>query len=276
MTYASILVTLSLGRTNAQRLGVVGDLAERFEAHIIGMAVCQPIHISSSDAYLLSDLAVQDRESRMQEMAAAETEFRNAMRGRAKSFDWRAYLTVAPLADEVATRARSADLVVSGGDRHQNQFEISNPLRAGDLVMQTGRPVLIVPDGVERFSLDHVMVAWKDGREARRAISDGLPLLKKAGRVTVMEVAPAAEAAEVRSRLADVVAWLGRHGIAATALPVESGSDEAARVNMTAAGQKADLVVAGAYAHSRIHEWVLGGVTRDLLLHTDRCAMVSH
>ena len=275
MSYKSILVNLQLGKTNGGVLAVAGDLAERFNAHVLGVAMYRPLQVCETEAYLMSDLAARDREGRQREIAAAEQEFRMMMEGRAKSLGWHAGMTNKTLAAAVVDHARSADLVVAGADRDRSLFDTPSRLGPGDLVMQAGRPVFVVPDTVERLSLDHVLVGWKDGPEARRAIADALPLLAKAGRVTVVEITPEAELASARSHLNDVVVWLGLHGITAEALPVV-GADAPARLRHLVAELKADLIVAGAYAHSRLQEWIMGGVTRDLLLHTDLCSMVSH
>ena len=276
MSYTSILVNLQLGKKNASILRIVGDLAGQYGAHVIGLALCAPIRLFYDSACLISDVAVQDREVRMQEMTEAEAEFRDKMTGRAKSLQWHAAMTETPLAQAIADQARSADLVVTAVERQRDYFEAPNTIRIGSVVMQTGRPVLVVPDPAEGLSLDHVLVAWKDGREARRAVSDALPLLEKARRVTVVEIAPEPELQQARDRLDQVVGWLAHHRVAAHAMPVASAGDNAARLNLLASDQDATLIVAGAYAHSRLHEWVLGGVTRDLLLHSDFCSVVSH
>lgn len=276
MTITSILVALQLGQTNQTTLNVAASLAERYGAHAFGIAVCQPIQITYSEAYLVSDLAAQDRETRQQEMAQAETEFRDMMRGRVPSVSWHASMVTTSLATAITDHARGTDLIVAPANRNRSYLEVSNPLRVGDLIMQAGRPVLVVPNTAEKLSLDHVLVGWKDGREARRAVADSLSLLKVARRVTVAEIVPAAELPDARSRLAEVTTWLSRHGVAAEPLPLAASGEDSGRLARLAAEQGADLIVAGAYAHSRLQEWVFGGVTRHLLLHSDICAMVSH
>ena len=82
--------------------------------------------------------------------------------------------------------------------------------------------------------------------------------------------------AAARSHVAEVTKWLGRHGIEATGLAVLQEGDNAAQLGFVAGRQGADLIVAGAYGHSRVREWALGGVTRSLLLHTHRCSLLSH
>jgi nucleotide-binding universal stress UspA family protein len=145
-----------------------------------------------------------------------------------------------------------------------------------DLVMQIGRPVLIVPEACEATTLNRMVVAWKDTREARHAALDALPLLKIAAHVTIVAVTTRDDLPEAAKRLDDVVRWLKRHGIEAQSVVSESAGDDAGRLNAIAQDQKADLIIAGAYGHSRLREWALGGVTSDLLLRAKRCIFVSH
>ena len=276
MSYKSIMVNLHPGERNTAALAVAGDLAERFGAHVEGVALCRPIQVCDTETYLISDLAARDREARERDLLAVEREFREAMHGRAPSIGWHGAMTIEDLTRTIADLARGADLVVAGADRHRRALNTTRRPSPGDLVMQSGRPILVVPETVTRLSLDHVLVAWKDGPEARRAVADARPLLARAGRVTIVEISAAEDLAQARSHVNEVVAWLGRHGIAAEALPISSTGDAAARLNLVASDQAANLIVAGAYAHSRLQEWVMGGVTRDLLVNTDLCSMLSH
>jgi nucleotide-binding universal stress UspA family protein len=166
--------------------------------------------------------------------------------------------------------------VITGVAPNAPRFDTSRYVDIGDLVMQAGRPCLIVPTGVETLALEHAVIGWKDTGEARQVIRDALPLLKQARRVTVVEIAIEEDLEDARSHLVDVVAWLGRHGIDATSIAALSTGDDAVALNGIFQEQGADLIVAGAYGHSRVREWVLGGVTRDLLLRAGCCALVSH
>ena len=183
-------------------------------------------------------------------------------------------MTVLPLSDIVASEARSADLIVAGIDGNA-PADATRQVDHRDLVMQAGRPVLIVPAAAGRLGFERVLVGWKDSAEARRAIVDALPFLAKANRVTVAEIAAREELAAARTRLADVTGWLEHHGIKAQPLAAAAGGSHAQSLAAIAAEQKADLVVAGAYGHSRLREWVLGGVTSDLLQRSDRCSLLS-
>ena len=121
-----------------------------------------------------------------------------------------------------------------------------------------------------------MLIGWKDSREARGAITNSLPFLKKAAHVTIAEIAQRNDLDAAGERLADVVRWLGRHGVTAEPVAKLSTGQDSHELHALALEQKAGLIVAGAYGHSRVREWVLGGVTRDLLLRAGRCALVSH
>lgn len=121
-----------------------------------------------------------------------------------------------------------------------------------------------------------MLVGWKDTREARRRVVDALPLLARAAQVTVAAIAAQEELAEVRTQVGEVVGWLKHHAIDARALASAARSSHANDLSAVADELDADLIVAGAYGHSRQREWVPGGVTSDLLLRAERCSLVSH
>jgi nucleotide-binding universal stress UspA family protein len=276
VTYSTLMVHLELGHSNAGLLKVAGDLAMRFDAGVIGIAACQSNQIFYGDAYIPSDVIEGIREELEKEIKTAEAEFRNALEPRVGTVEWRSTLTFEPLAECLACHARSADLFITGVDRNESMFDTSRHVNTGDFVMQAGRPVLIVPRTVDTVELGRVIVGWKDTSESRRAIADALPLLKKAAHVSVVEIAAEEDLAVARVHLDDVVIWLKRHGVVAEALALPSRGDDGSRLDEIARERRADLIVAGAYGHSRLREWALGGVTRDLLLRADRCSLVSH
>jgi nucleotide-binding universal stress UspA family protein len=262
------MVHLQTGRSNAGILAIAGDLAERLHAGMIGIAACQPMQIVEGDGYVPAELVQNDRDEIEKEIRKAEMEFRDAFQKRGRPVEWRSAVMFGSAADYVAGEARSADLVITSiAWRHA---------KISDLVMQIGRPVLIVPPAADTLNLDHVLVAWKDTRETRRATLDALPLLKRAKRVTVVEIADEKTLSAARTHLEDVTIWLKSHGIAAETLVSSSTGNDAMRLKTIAQEQDADLIVAGAYGHSRLREFVLGGVTHDLLLCANRCALVSH
>jgi nucleotide-binding universal stress UspA family protein len=275
MSYATLLVHLELGRPNTGLLKITADLAERFRAGVIGIAARQPMQLVYGEGYVSGDLYQQDRDEIIRELIAAEAEFRAALQGRVAFVEWRSAQTYVDLADHIANEARCADLVLTGvasGDF----FDGSRAVNTGQLVMQAGRPVLLVPTGASSLKLDHALIAWKDTRETRRAVSDALPLLKHATRVSIVELAREDDLPAAAKHVAQVVAWLGRHAIAAEGSAQISTGDDATALYAIGQDKGADLTIAGAYGHSRVREWVFGGVTRDLLLSANRCSLVSH
>ena len=121
------------------------------------------------------------------------------------------------------------------------------------------------------------MVGWKDTREARRAVVDALPLLQKAKEVTVVEIIENdGDRAAAGRRVADVAAWLGRHQVDACHMVPTFGATPSSSSSTHASDIEADIIVAGAYGHTRMREWIFGGVTRDLITKSSRCSFLSH
>jgi nucleotide-binding universal stress UspA family protein len=275
MTYTTLMVHLELGRSNAGLLRVTGDLAERFHADVIGIAGCQSMLTSYNDVYVPGDVVVQVRDESHQEIKEAEAEFRGALKANTGTIEWRSTVMSASLSEYIAHEARSADLVitsVNSGDL----LDASRVINIGELLMQVGRPVLIVPDTTDKPDFAHIVVGWKDTLEARRAVSDALPLLEMAEHVTVVEIAAEEDQADAHKRVKDVGGWLKRHGVAAEGTVRRATGDDASQLNAIAHKLNAGVIVAGAYGHSRLREFVFGGVTRDLLRSTACCSLMSH
>ncbi|MEY2687771.1 MAG: hypothetical protein RL375_1969 [Pseudomonadota bacterium] len=276
MSYATLMLHLEPGRSNAALLSLAGDLAERFQAGVIGLAVGQPAAIFAGDGFIDGALVDAEWKALDRETAALEAEFRAALQGHlAGPLSWRVARHDAPVVDDIVRQARAADLLITSAVRG-DLFDATRAVDTGSLVLQAGRPVLVVPTQGAALTCRHALVAWTDSREARRAVSDALPLLARMARVTVAEVAAEADMAQARGRVADVVVWLSAHRITATPLVSPATGNDADALYALAQDQGADLLVAGAYGHGRLREWVLGGVTRDLLLRADRCTLLSH
>jgi nucleotide-binding universal stress UspA family protein len=277
MTYATVMVSLALDQPNDSRLQVAGELAERFDAAVIGVAAAQfapPLYFTDGDE--AQRLVDQGAASVRRRLAELEAQFLAATRNRGGHVDWRSAVDFP--ARFVLAQARCADIIVCGGrsPAFSDAFSLISPK---DLVMQAGRPLLVVPDKVTWLDLRSVLVAWKDVPEARRAVADALPLLRKARDVSVVAIP---ESDDDRSALmagvTDVTAWLARQGITATARVTEAPGNEpaAAQLDSVARDVGAGLIVAGAYGHSRLRELILGGVTQYLVTQSARCVLLSH
>jgi len=273
MTYATVMASLAVDQPNEALLEVTGQLAAQFSARVIGVAAAMfspPLYFMGEAGQHLIDEGEAAIRNRMAEM---EGQFRAAMHGRAKDVEWRSALELP--ARYVAREARAADIVIVGGDGNVilDPFAIAGP---SELVMQTGRPLLVVPASATWLDLRSALVAWKDCPEARRAVADALPLLGKVGEVTVAGIAEEEGAqAAVRRQAEDVVGWLSRYGIAARAQVPERCGNAVQQLERIAVDTGAGLIVAGAYGRSRFREWVLGGVTRHLVGQAARCALLS-
>jgi nucleotide-binding universal stress UspA family protein len=273
MTFSTLMVHLELEHPNDARLQVAGDLSEQFVAKLIGIAACDPQPAYYAEGEFAHRLVERDRTEIKKRLAETEERFRAAVKHRAPDIEWRSAMTRPT--DYVAREARAADLVITGVNRDGILLDSLRQLDPSDLVMEAGRPIFVVPPEAEYLKLNSVLVAWKDTREARRAVADALPLLHKAKDVNVVEVVEGeANRTAAQERVNDVTAWLGRHNIPAVGL-VMHAVDEADQIDKIWK-HGADLVVAGAYGHTRFREWVLGGVTRNLLTRSRHCAFVTH
>ena len=275
MTYSSIMVHLDLDQQNDARLHVAGDLAEQFDARLIGIASCQPQPSVYAEGSFAQGLVEQLRGEAEDKLSSLEQRFKTAFQNRIKDVEWRS--AFAAPADFVAQEARAADLVITGADR---TGVLSDPLwrlDPNELVMKLGRPMMVVPPEVDRLRLASVVVGWKDSRESRRAVVDALPLLQKAKEVTVVEIIENdGDRAAAGHRVADVAAWLGRNQVDACHMVPNLRGDAVEQLISHASDIEADMIVAGAYGHTRMREWIFGGVTRDLITKSSRCSFLSH
>jgi nucleotide-binding universal stress UspA family protein len=276
MTFKTLMVHLKLGHANSDLLRVAVDLAGRFDARMIGIAAAQPAPMIYTDGYAPGAFVEEDRAEIDREIGVAEAEFVAAFAGSPTATEWRSATIYEAVADYIARECRSADLVITSGvsaDPH----DTARTERPGDVVMQAGRPVLVVPRTANTLKLENMVVAWKNTREARRAIADALPLLSLAKHISVLELAHADERGRVEAQLLEICDWLGTHSIGAEPLFVPSSKgDDAYQLDVAVERLGGDVVIAGAYGHSRLREWALGGVTRDLTLQAKYCTLLSH
>ena len=275
MTYATVMVSLALDESNEARLEAAGQIAERFDSGIVGIAAAQfspPVYFTSGEQ--AQNLIDQGQALIKKRMSELEVQFREATKNRAKYVEWRCAIDFP--ARYILQEARCADIIVSGGQSNalSDPFALASPK---DLVMQAGRPLLIAPDNVSWLDLRSVLMAWKDTPEARRAIAYSLPMLRKAKEVNVAEIVEAGDSRSAAvSRVRDVVTWLSRHGVSASEVVPEQSGDAIAQLDAIAANVGAGVVVAGAYGHSRFRELILGGMTQHLMTQSSRCVLLSH
>ncbi len=174
----------------------------------------------------------------------------------------------------LANEAHTSDLFIATRPHgHRN----SHTEALEHVLFNSGRACLFLPPLGGPHPFDNVVLAWRNSREAARAVSEALPILIAAKKVTiamVIEDAPP-EQGDVPPG-ADIKRYLTRHGVA-TKLRTLTGSS---RVGEALLGEvektKADLLVMGGYGHSRFREWVLGGATRDILTQAEIPVLIAH
>lgn len=274
MSYAALMVHVDVDGKSSRRENVAADLAACFHAHLVGVGAWAPMSVFLAEEAKVdpdpTEPHLQDMKSLLDQKGR---QFCAAVARGDPQAEWRSVLDF-PI-DALARESRSADLVIVGDGR-----ENSDPFRAldpGSLVLKAGRPVLIVPEGVAALSPRRIAIAWKDVREARRAVRDALPFLRQAESVMIVEISEGGEGDRMLRHIKDVAGYLARHRIDIIAERVRP-----AEVSVTDAllrlihDENVDLLVAGAYGHSRLGEWVFGGVTRDLLAQSPVCCLMSH
>ena len=271
MSYATVMVHVDVAGEMGPHVKVAGELADRFHARLIGISGWAPTSI------FLAEEALQDpipSTPPLQEMKSIldmkGQQFEAAFRTNSRAVEWRSGLDFP--SDYIPREARAADLLVIGRDfRSEDLFRSLDP---GELILKAGRPVLLVPREVTSFSGKRIAIAWKDTREARRAVVDSLPFLKLAERVTIVEVCKD----EFPSKLDDVASFLGWHRANVTSQrlqPIRDISTTQCLLQFIR-NENVDLVIAGAYGHTRLGEWIFGGVTRTLLRESPICCLFSH
>ena len=281
MALKDILVHLDASKPAEARLRLAADLARRHGAHLAVLHVVDielPM-IASVDAGGGAAIAQVMEDMRAQALADGarlETLARERMRLDGLSGEWRQVEGVT--AELVALHARYADLAVIG----QADADGDAP-HAGAVVEQvlfsSGRPALIVPYAGNFQTLGRrVLIGWNASREAARAVHDSLPILTAADAVTVLSVNPRRGLGAHGDRPgADIALHLARHGVKVRVEQSIAPDIGDADVLLNHASEMgADLIVIGAYGHSRIREMVLGGVTRTLLRQMTVPVLMSH
>jgi nucleotide-binding universal stress UspA family protein len=280
MTYKTFMIELTVGESNAALLEASAELARRFQASVIGIAGCAPLSLTYGDGFASGEAFQDDRNELQTELLAAVAEFEEAFQhldsaNATTPVTCYSAVVYETLARFVSEHVCEADLLITSG-KLRGTTESNRCANIGDLLMELGRPMLLLPRGAKQQPLERALIAWNDTREARRAIADALPLLKLARHVVLAQIVAPDQFSEAISKLTLVAQWLRSHGIASESITLPSTGEDPTALRTIIDEQHIDLVVAGAYGHSRLREWVLGGVTRDLLTHDSHCSLLSH
>jgi nucleotide-binding universal stress UspA family protein len=273
MAYPTIMVHVDFDAATEARVRLAAGLADRFEATLIGVAAYAPHPPFACGGVGLAPLFTEENVDDLKvALDQLERHFRSIAAKGSRQLEWRSALDHPT--EFVAREACAADLVIIGRERlSADPFRSLDP---GALLLPVGRPVLLVPTGLDHLHANRVAVAWKDTREARRALSDSLPFLRDAEKVFLVEVCAEQEAESVQQRVSNVMNYLARHRVTtATALMLQAANVTDKLLGVVRK-ENIDLLVVGAYGHSRLGESVFGGVTHDLLHKIPVCCLFSH
>jgi nucleotide-binding universal stress UspA family protein len=293
-----VLVCLNASETSERHLRLAANLSRQHRAHLTAAYLLSGHERTSDSVYgpgaieigivgpaiarigeERHDSSNADREGNAPQhsfgVETAESHFRETLQLTGITGEW--YIFDPGEVDELIAMATAADLVIVG--QHNPETPATAEFRPEKIVVACGRPLLVLPYIKTAASVGkRVLVAWDGTREATRAVHDSLPLIAEAEAVTVIAVG--GSESDIRRRHASlhrVVRHLERHGLVVCAEEdVQSGLTVSDLLLSRATDLGADLIVAGAYHHSRFREAVLGGVSRELLNHMTVPVLMSH
>ncbi len=277
MAFKTILVHVDDTSRTPTRIKLAAELAVRLEAHLLGIAdtgvsrfIYQDGNINGVDPSLLSHLEYL-RERATQNIADFKIQ---ADRLGVHSFE--GDITQDDAFGGIGMRARYCDMVVVG----QTNPEETSPAVMDDfpeyMVLNSGRPVLVIPYAGEFANLGkRPLVAWDGSRAATRAITDAIPFLRAADMVQVAIINPKMDQHGEQPG-ADLAAYLARHGVKLEVSVNRTKLDIGNALLSLASDLNSDLIVMGGYGHSRFREMIMGGATRAILESMTVPILMSH
>jgi nucleotide-binding universal stress UspA family protein len=253
------------------------SLAKLFEAHIAGIAFSyEPVIPGSVLGGIPTDLIDAQREENNKVAKAVTSRFEAAAKAAGLSAETRILdASVEGAPDMFGRIVRRFDLAVVG--QAQPKEGASEELLIEGTLFESGRPLVVVPFvQTEGVSLEQVLVCWDGSRPATRAIADALPFLKRAKAIDIVAVSSErGKGSELVGT--NMVRHLARHGLTVELTRIRAGDvDVSAAIRDHAAEVGADFMVMGGYGHSRLREFILGGVTRTILTSSTIPVLMSH
>jgi nucleotide-binding universal stress UspA family protein len=288
MSYRSILVPVAQPDTAASALAAAFLVAKRFAGHVCALHVVPELADPATHALMATRMSLEAATSDFRKFkGSAERELQRQAGELKRKFEAAAERAGAAFqGDDEAIAGLSASW------REANGFENERVARLGRIfdltviargsshdtvqagLLETGRPMLLTPPAPPETLGDTVLLAWNASPQAARAAAIALPFLQNAARVVVMSVGNGPEPAPTADELAGALAW---HGIAAEARRIEQGSRRVRDILLAeATAMAADLLVIGAYSHSRMRQVVFGGVTEHMLDYAELPVLMAH
>lgn len=270
MTYKTIIVCFTNEETAKRLTLAAAAMARKFDAHLIGIHTRQSFTMfPGAMPYSTVEISQAFEESQREISARIEKIFREHTRIEEFVSEWRSVVSLfTDIGKRLAEDARCADLVIIGQPAQGGQDETGMFER--ELIEACGRPVLVIPHSGEFEEIgNNPLIAWSTTREATRAVHDALPFLQKAEKTTLFWVEKARSQPSLYADTGhEMAAALDRQGIKVTVgrqirtdIPIgDEILNEAARLG-------SDLLIAGAYGHTRVYDFLIGATTPHLMRH---------
>lgn len=277
MAIKNILVHIDHSAACVLRVNAAIDLAKTNDARLSALFVIPDYFVPSYvEAQISADIISQISDQAI--ARAKETQSKIKAQVKEAGFEVECYIEEGNIVAILSDYARYADLVVLGQSQPDDPDNISEGL-ADHLVIEGGAPCLVIPYIGGRQTLGkRILVAWNESRESARALRDSLPLLQQAEQVSVLLIKHKSHHEDHTAMQEKVIlGYLANHGISGKiSLCIDNHLDPGNTLLAQASDNDCDLIVMGAYGHSRLREMVLGGVTRHLLKEMTVPVFISH
>ena len=279
--FKDIVVPQTGTPADADALAMAIDLAYRLEAHLAVMEMVNLPMLSAGPWGLMPEVGLVDLYKTLREQGERNVvQLRERLEKESISSEVRLVESLYAEPFHMAAHcAHYADLSVVAGAAGDGSEANTTRSYLGSLLIESGRPVMVVPQGCKVPMLPRrIVIAWKPTREAARAVHDAMPFLCRAENVDVVVVNPTGgDRGHGEQPGADIATHLTRHGVKVNVVVLTSDRDDVSTALLRHAGEMdAQLLVAGGYSHSRFREWALGGVTRELVLDSRLPLFFSH
>jgi len=277
MTVKDIFVHVDAAKGNDARVEAAIELANQHGAMLTGVyVVSRPVVPAYAEVQISEDVLRAQASALREAAEKAQEGFLNIAKSKVHDAEWRCYEGVA---DSVLTsEARTADVLIVGQHDPDEDIFPGGRDMPDHVILSAGRPVLVIPYTYQGEKIgNRILIAWDGSSRATRAVHDAMPFLKLAEQVTIMVANPDGENRIGVEPGARITEHLKRHGVKATADHVINTDVKPGELLLSrAADMGADMIVSGAYGHSRWKELILGGVTDHLLDHMPVPILMSH
>ena len=272
-----IIVNLSVARNGSNVGNYAVSAAAALQAHLTGIAfIYDPIVPISGTGYIPADVIESQRADNETAAEAAIKDFTAATdRAGISAEPQMLSASLTGAGDQFARLARRFDLAIVG--QAQPETSTMEQIIGETTLFESGRPIIMVPYIQKApFKTGNVMICWDGSRTAARAVADAIPILGKSSRIEIVSVT-SERGKEDEIEGADIGQHLARHGLKVDVHRISRGNIDVADALLShAADSAADLLVMGGYGHSRLREFVLGGVTRSIFQSMTLPVLLSH